>query len=205
MEQPAIEPLGEAKPNTEAFRMLAERLGFDDPAFRETDSELIDAMLADCTRGVPPMRLRERGWLKIDLGQGPPTRRGRVRHRPTGGRCCTRATSRPPRWPTASWPTRYPLALVTPKTHLFLNSTFANQARQHSAQPEPSVFVHRDDAAARGIADGARVRVFNDRGEFTCAASVSDDARQGVLVAPMGWWNRDYEGGAAARPPPPSA
>ena len=49
-----------------------------------------------------------------------------------------------------------------------------------------------EDAAARGIEDGVAVRVFNDRGSFSCAARVSDDARPGVLVAPMGWWNDDY-------------
>jgi anaerobic selenocysteine-containing dehydrogenase len=69
---------------------------------------------------------------------------------------------------------RFPLALVTPKTHLFLNSTFANQQRQHSAQPHPEVVV-------------------------TCAVRVSDDARDGVLVAPMGWWNDDYAGGRSAQ------
>ena len=90
---------------------------------------------------------------------------------------------------------RFPLALLTPKTHLFLNSTFANGRRQHAAQPDPYVVIHPDDAAPRGIADGATVRVHNDRGSFTCRAIVSDDARAGVPVAPMGWWNRDYAGG----------
>ena len=89
--------------------------------------------------------------------------------------------------------------MVTPKTHLFLNSTFANQERQHGAQPEPYVVVHPADAAPRGLADGARARVFNDRGSFVCAARVSDDARAGVVVAPMGWWSGDYEGGVGAQ------
>ncbi len=94
---------------------------------------------------------------------------------------------------------RYPLAMVTPKTHLFLNSTFANQRRQHGAQPEPFVVMHPSDAAARGLADGDRARMFNDRGSFVCPAQVSDDARPGVLVAPMGWWSGDYEGGASGQ------
>ncbi len=51
------------------------------------------------------------------------------------------------------------------------------------------------DAAARGVEDGTHVRVFNERGDFSCVARVSEDARPGVLVAPMGWWNRDYAGG----------
>jgi anaerobic selenocysteine-containing dehydrogenase len=198
--EPAISPLGEARPNTEAFRMLAARLGFDDPAFRETDRELIDSMLADSTAvAAHAGELRDRGWLKIDLGQGS-TPHAEGGFGTAHGKALLHARYEPPaEVADGKLAERFPLALVTPKTHLFLNSTFANQARQHSAQPEPPVFVHPDDAAARGIGDGARVRVYNDRGEFTCAASVSDDARRGVLVAPMGWWNRDYEGGRSSQ------
>jgi anaerobic selenocysteine-containing dehydrogenase len=43
------------------------------------------------------------------------------------------------------------------------------------------------------------VRVYNDRGSFLCAARVSDDARPGVVVAPMGWWNSDYAEGRSAQ------
>ena len=43
------------------------------------------------------------------------------------------------------------------------------------------------------------MRVFNDRGDFACVARVSDEARRGVVVAPMGWWNRDYPDGRAAQ------
>ncbi len=193
--EPAIEPLGEAKPNTETFRLLAERLGLDDPCFRDTDAELVDQLLA----GFSENGLRERGWTKIDLGQGP------VPHAEGGfgtesGRAMLHARYEPPaEVADAQLAERFPLALVTPKTHLFLNSTFANQQRQHSAQPSPEVVVSPGDASARGIEDGAAVRVFNERGSFTCAARVSDDARPGVLVAPMGWWNSDYPGGRSSQ------
>jgi anaerobic selenocysteine-containing dehydrogenase len=89
--------------------------------------------------------------------------------------------------------------MVTPKTHLFLNSTFANQDRQHSAQPEPYVVVNPDDAEPRGIADGEIVRIFNSRGDFRCRARISDDARPGVVVAPMGWWSGDYVDGRSSQ------
>jgi anaerobic selenocysteine-containing dehydrogenase len=188
---PAIEPLGEAKPNTEVFRLLAGRLGFQDPCFRESDVQLVDALLANFEENG----LRERGWTKVDLGQGP------VPHADGGfgtetGRVALHATYEPPaEVADSALAERFPFALVTPKTHLFLNSTFANQERQHEAQPEPVVVISPEDAAARDIADGSLVRVFNDRGAFECAARVSDDARTGVLVAPMGWWNRDYAQG----------
>ncbi len=193
--EPAIEPLGEAKPNAEAFRLIAARLGLDDACFAESDRELVDALLADFDEGD----LRERGWRKIDLGQGP------VPHAEGGfgtetGRVSLHADYLPPaEVADAQLAERYPLALITPKTHLFLNSTFANQRRQRAAQPSPEVVLHPDDATSRGVADGVQVRVFNERGSFVCGARVSDDARPGVVVAPMGWWNGDYADGRSSQ------
>jgi anaerobic selenocysteine-containing dehydrogenase len=193
--EPAIAPVGEAKPNTETFRLLAARLGLDDPLFSETDEELVDELLA----GFEEKDLRERGWVKIDLGQGPaPHAEGGFATR--SGKLTLRADYVPPaEVADEALGRRFPLALVTPKTHLFLNSTFANQRRQHAAQPRPEVVVSPRDAGDRQIEDGADVRVWNDRGGFACTARVSDDARPGVLVAPMGWWNRDYARGRSAQ------
>ena len=211
LNEPAIAPLGEAKPTTEAFRLLAARLGFDDPLFRETDEQLLERLLADAPGGVTVERLRERGWVKIDLGQGAAPHAEGGFMTPTG-RLGLRADwladagldplpfyDPPAEVADAALAARFPLALVTPKTHLFLNSTFANVRRQHGAQQEPYVVVSPADAAARGIADGQRVRIFNDRGSFAVTARVSDEARPGVLVAPMGWWSRDYAGGAGSQ------
>ena len=193
--EPATEPVGEAKPNTETFRLIAAALGFDDPCFKDSDEELVDALLADFDEGD----LRTRGWRKIDLGQGP------VPHASGGfgtetGRVTLHADYLPPgEVADSALAERFPLAMITPKTHLFLNSTFANQQRQHAAQPAPEVVLSPSDAALRGVENGGRVRVFNDRGSFSCAARVSDDARPGVVVAPMGWWNADYADGRSAQ------
>jgi len=193
--EPAIEPRGEAKPNTETFRLLGRRLGLDDPCFSDSDEQLVDQLLAGFAEGG----LRERGWRKIDLGQGAAPHAEGGFGTPTG-RAALRADYLPPaEVGDGALAERFPLAMITPKTHLFLNSTFANQERQHSAQPSPEVVIHPDDAASRGIAAGASVRVFNDRGDFSCAARVSDDARPGVLVAPMGWWNADYPDGRSGQ------
>ena len=197
--EPAIEPLGEAKPNTETFRLIARRLGLDDPRFRESDVELMDQLLASPPAGITLAGLRERGWAKIDLGQGP-TPHADGNFTTASGKLELRPEYEPPaEVADEALAERYPLAMVTPKTHLFLNSTFANQRRQHAAQPSPEVVLHPDDAAPRGVEDGATVRVFNDRGDFACVARVSDEARPGVLVAPMGWWNADYIDGRGAQ------
>jgi anaerobic selenocysteine-containing dehydrogenase len=69
--EPAIAPCGQAKPNTETFRLLAERMRLDDRCFRETDEEMLASLFADTPGGVTLAELRERGWVKVDFGQGP--------------------------------------------------------------------------------------------------------------------------------------
>jgi anaerobic selenocysteine-containing dehydrogenase len=217
LNEPAIEPLGEAKTTTETFRLLAARLGLDDPCFAETDEEMLASMLESEPAGVSLESLRERGWQKIDLGQGP-TPHAEGGFGTADGKLQLRAAAledmeidplpffdEPAEITDEALAERFPLALVTPKTHLFLNSTFANQKRQHSAQPEPFVVISPTDADVRGVADEAIVRVFNDRGSFECRARVSDDTRAGVLVAPMGWWSGDYRNGIGAQATTPQA
>ncbi len=207
LNEPAIAPVGEARSNSEIFRLLARRLGLTDPCFEETDEEMLAAALEGDPAGISLAGLRERGYAKIDRGQGTSPHAAGGFATPSGKLelLCERMAEAgfdplpfydpPGELSDERLAERFPLALLTPKTHLFLNSTFANGRRQHAAQPDPYVVIHPDDAAPRGIADGATVRVHNDRGSFTCRAIVSDDARAGVPVAPMGWWNRDYAGG----------
>lgn len=83
---------------------------------------------------------------------------------------------------------RFPLAMMSPKSHSFLNSTYANLRRQVSREGEQKLFLHPDDAGARGIRSEDTVRVFNERGSFTAVAKVGDETLPGVVIAPMGFW-----------------
>lgn len=206
--EPAIAPLGEARPTADVFRDLAARMGLEPAgAFAETDEALLERLFAGGPGGVSLAELRERGWKKVDLGQGPAphaegafgTLDGRFQVRADWlaekGESPLPGYAPPAEIADADLARRFPLCLLTPKTHLFLNSTFADQERQHGAQPEPFLAIHPDDASARGISDGEQVRVWNDRGEFAVVARVGDETRPGVVVAPMGWWARDALGG----------
>ena len=197
----AIAPLGEARSNSDAFRAIAARMGLDDPCFRETDEEILESLFEPEPAGITLDELRSRGFAKVDLGLGEAPHAG-GRFFTESGRLSLDAARYEPSAEVADaeLAERLPLALITPKTHLFLNSTFANAgSRQRRSQPSPYVVLHPDDAAGRGLADGDRVRVWNDRGSFTCPLKVSDDARTGVAVAPMGWWKQDQEGGVGAQ------
>jgi anaerobic selenocysteine-containing dehydrogenase len=186
-------------------------MGLNDRCFRETDEELLASLFREPPAGIELEELRSRGWAKVDLGQGPTphahggfsTPDGKLRLRAdvlaAQGLDPLPFYDPPAEVADESLAPRYPLALVTPKTHLFLNSTFPNQARQAAAQPQPFVAVHPDDAEARGVTDGALVRVFNERGSFLASAVVSDDVRVGVVASPMGWWRRSWPGGLSCQ------
>ena len=93
---------------------------------------------------------------------------------------------------------RYPLNLLTPKSHAYMNSSCANQTMQRQVQKEPNVIIHPDDAAERGIADGEPVRVFNERGEFTVQAKLDKAVLPGVVVSSLGGWRKHSQGGRDA-------
>jgi anaerobic selenocysteine-containing dehydrogenase len=85
---------------------------------------------------------------------------------------------------------RFPLAMISPPARNFLNSTFVNVPSLRATEGEPSLEIHPFDAAERGLRDGDRVRVFNERGGFELAAHVTDNARRGVVVALSVWWKK---------------
>ena len=85
---------------------------------------------------------------------------------------------------------KYPLNIISPKSHGFLNSCYANMDHKLKGQGEQFVLINAADARARGISDGATVRVFNDRGAFSGDARITDDVNPGVVVATLGYWRQ---------------
>lgn len=90
---------------------------------------------------------------------------------------------------------KYPLNMISPKSHGFLNSCYANEAHKQRAQGEQFVMINLEDAKDRGIESGAAVRVFNDRGAFEGDARVTEDVPAGVVVATLGYWRSHNRNG----------
>ena len=89
----------------------------------------------------------------------------------------------------------YPLALISPKAHAFLNSQYGNMDKQLDLQGQQTVTLHPDDASSRGVSAGDSVRVFNDRGTIQAEVKVSEDVRPGVAIMPVGHWPSRSDGG----------
>ena len=91
---------------------------------------------------------------------------------------------------------KFPLVLISPPAHHFLNSTFVNLF--HEKEAGPTLEIHPEDARARRIEDGNPVQIFNNRGNFLAKAVVTNRTRPGVLSAPSVWWNKLAPGGRNA-------
>jgi len=202
---PAIQPLGECKPNTEIFRLLAGRLGFEDPCFKDSDEDMARQALASLN-GITLEDLHEKGWIPLGIGDAPFAQGGF----PTPSGKCEFYSERlkdldplpayiPPREDRLSNPElakKFPLVLISPPAHHFLNSTFVNLFQDKEIGP--TLEIHESDAVLRQIRTGSPVQIFNDRGNFLAKAVVTDRTRAGVVCAPSIWWNKLVPGGRNA-------
>ena len=216
LNRPAIEPLGEALPNSEIFRRLAARMGLEPELFADTDEDLVRTALQSddpLLEGVTWERLLEDGYARVAVGDdwrpyadgGFATPSGKAElwsdalaahgHDPLPG--YVPAAESPAGDPALA--ARYPLQLVTAKWSLhFLNSQYANMPRHLAAEGEMPVDLSRGDADARGIGDGAAVRIFNGRGSVLARARVGEKVPPGLVALPSGWWASLSPGGTSA-------
>ena len=191
---PAIPCVGESLPNTEIFRRLAARFGFDEPLFRDTDADLMDAAMDG---GDPRLQGHRPSEVPLDraLAMGTPDGAepilcDTVRPATPSGKIElysedmeTRFGYGVPRYePVAR---ARPFVLITPSSNKRTNATFGG----HEDSGGPEVLeINPEDAAARGIADGDTVSVGNGGATVILKAAVTDAVRPGVLYSPKGTW-----------------
>ena len=232
----AIEPLGEAVPNTELFRRLAATMGFDDPFFQRSDAQMIEDSLdwsAPALEGISLDKLRETGYARLNVGTPEtyaPHKEGNFLT--SSGKCEFKASMAengnfvlslfrqgseefqsgdpvdplphyiPPNESPATSPAlakRYPLNLMSPKSHAFMNSSYGNMPQQLHHAGEQALMLSPVDARDRNIGDGMPVVVSNDRGSFQAVARVDEDVMPGVVVAPLGYWRKLSRGEATVQ------
>ena len=200
LNRPAIAALGDSKPNTQIFRELAARMGFADPCFLDDDETLCRAAFGD---QVAFQTLLDHGFATLPLPDAPFAKGGF----PTpSGRCeffserlaaqgLDGLPDHVPNYEAAGTSSEFPLAMISPPARNFMNSTFVNVKTLRSMEGEPLLEMHPEDAAARGIANGSTVRVFNARGDYRVKADVSLRARPGVVIGLGIWWRKLGLGG----------
>jgi len=200
----ATPPPGECLPATEMFRRLARKMGLDTPALYDSDETIARQLLESehpSLAGITFEELKARGWMRLSypdpfvpFANAFPTPSGKLEFvsermaqaglDPVAGYTPSHETSQQ----DTALTREYPLALVTPANHYFLNSIFANSPKQLERSGVPTLLIHPADAAPLQIAPGDEVRVANARGACFAVADVSDRIRPGVVASTKGRW-----------------
>lgn len=193
----AVAPLGESRRNEDVFRELAVRMGFEGPEFGEDERALqqraLDAIGGSLAGPRTLERLEADRLIPFDF-PGPSPIQFVTAFPFTADRKLHLA-------PEELGPNLYtyreemadpghPLALISPSSDKTINSVLGELIRE-----EAPLTIHPSDAAARGIAGGDPVRVFNALAEVHCRARVDDRIRPGVVSLPKGWWRRSFRNG----------
>lgn len=192
-----IAPVGEALPNTEIFRRLAQRFGFEDACFRASDPELMDDAVDGAHPrlcGQRPSRIPTDKALRMSAPDGRPLALfDNVMPATPSGKVELASQTLADRWgPDARLPAfrprseRFPLALISPASDKRISSTLLG--RGGAPSEAPGLVMHPDDARARGLGGGTSVRVWNDRGEVILPLLVSDAVPPGVVASEKGAW-----------------
>nr|WP_238333132.1 molybdopterin dinucleotide binding domain-containing protein [Brevibacillus laterosporus] len=202
--EPSIEPLGEAKPNTETFRLLAKAMGYTEDCFRDSDEDLIRQALDSphpFLKGITYETLKEKKYQKISFegehffpfqqGFLTPSKKIEALAPQMKELGLEPLVNYTPLEQKEENPGQYPLHFLTVKSKHFLNSSFGNVETLKKREKEPVLYMNPQDALSRGIEEGDQVKVYNDRGEIVLPAKISEKVGVGVLITPINLWKKN--------------
>ncbi|AHF97567.1 oxidoreductase [Desulfurella acetivorans A63] len=191
-----IEPLGQSKPNIEVFSMLAQAFGFSQDCFKDNVYDLADQALDSeyfKRHNISLNRLLKEKFIELEYIDFPYTDSAYTKTEKiqfenpeainlagTGLPECTALTL------------NYPFILISPPNKHFLNSTFAHVNKLKEKEYAPYVKINPKDAIKYDLKDNCNVEIFNEQGSCILKAMISDDVKEGVLVARGLYWVDDY-------------
>ncbi len=204
LNRPATAPKGEARSNHDTFAAIAQALGFEEDCFRDSQEDVVRQAFQDMPAWshVTYEALLETGYARARTPATPylpfkdgvfPTGSGKVElysERMVADGLPALPTYQPLEESAARQPdlaARFPLRLVSPASHVLTSSSHAHQAALLTGE-RPWLEMSATDAAARGLGDGDRVRIWNDRGQCELIVKLVPDLQPGVVVTEKVRW-----------------
>jgi len=188
----AVPPQGEAWSNMRLAQELARRMGIADAIFSMTPAEIVPKFFEGAKGAVAkvdPRRLLDRRPIKVaPEGEGQEFRTKSGKLEIYSERLAAQGLPPMPIWePDAQEEkdaARWPLRLLTTPGYFQSHTAFSANAFLRKREGEPRCVLHPKEAERRGLADGSKVRAFNDRGEIGLVLEISDEIREGVVLIP---------------------
>jgi len=187
----AVAPQGEARSNFRLAQDLARRMGLEDDIFRMSPPAAVEelfrgakgraaALDIDEVRSGRPIALSPRG------GQQFRTPSGRLEF--YSEQMAARGLAPMPDWrpdpEEERDAARWPLRLLTAPGYFQAHTAYAGVEFLRRREGAPHCILHPDEAARRGLRNGAQVRLYNDRGAVGLVLQISDEVQPGVVLVP---------------------
>jgi anaerobic selenocysteine-containing dehydrogenase len=189
----ACEPYFESRPNTWVFAELGKRLGIVEPTVYWNAEQLTRALLSgghEWLEGITFERLLEDGFVQLNSPQLPYENGSSFT---ADGKFHLAPAPQFIQWPTSN---QYPLRLMTPPAHHFLNSTYGElEVLNQLEGGQPHALIHPSDAVKYDINDGASVRLSSEQGSVIHQAKVTNASSPGVVIVEGTWWSRKGQDG----------
>ncbi|MED3688281.1 molybdopterin oxidoreductase family protein [Peribacillus butanolivorans] len=195
IQKPVVEKYGESKSNVELFKLLACGMGFEEPAFRDSEDDMIRQALNfpdnPYLEGITYESLSESQFVKAKMS---PLFPGKLQT-PSGkielySEQMKKHGYEPlPTYMPIVKDSDLPFLFIPAPNHNFLNSTFSNNEKHISMEKEPKLHMNTADALKLGIDTGDMVRIWNERGECVLTAAPGENVLAGVLVSQGLWQN----------------
>jgi anaerobic selenocysteine-containing dehydrogenase len=187
----AVAPFAQSRSNVHVAQALALRMGLEDRVFRMAPEEMLQELFCGASgtaAGIDPVRLRDAGPINIAPKSGQQFRTASGKLEFYSAAMANQGLPPMPDWqPDAREEAdaqRWPLRLLTAPGYFQSHTAYSAVAFLRAREGQPCCILHPDEARERGLADGERVRLFNDLGDVGLVLRVSDEVQPGVVLVP---------------------
>ena len=199
LQQKIIEPPGECKHESEIYRLLGKKFGFSLDYLPENNLGTIEKVINDSNLNTNVDELKEKPYLHSnyqeiafnDFKFNTPT--GKIEFYSQQTKDLWEQNPLPfyyepmeNKYSSPELCAKYPLTFISAHALDKMNSQFSSR---EISQEEPFVWINPDDAEYRGINDGEKVKVYNERGSLILKAVLTEKIPRGVVHAYFGWWD----------------
>lgn len=199
LQQKLIEPPGECKHESEMYRLLGKKFGFNLDYLPENNLSTIEKIIINSNLNTDVDELKEKPYLHPsyqeiafgDLKFNTPTQKVEFfcqRMRDRWGKDPLPAYNEPVenKYTSPNIYIKYPLSLVSSHAHNKMNSQFSDIS---ILKEEPFVWINPHDAAKRGINENDKVKIYNERGGLILKAILTEKVTSGIVHTYFGWWD----------------
>ena len=199
LQQKIIDPPGECKHESEIYRFLGKKFGFNLDYLPENNLSTIEKIISSSNLNTDIKKLKEKPYLHPDYQE---IAFSDFKFITSTGKIEFYSQQMKDRWGQNPLPfyyepmenkysspelyAKYPLTFISAHALNKMNSQFSSI---DIFQEEPFIWINPEDAENRGINDGEKVKVYNERGSLILKAIITEKVPPGIVHTYFGWWD----------------